>query len=135
VQELFREDLRWLCEQGGAGTKESHKNRPVLQHADGRKITKQETREDLGFRSQEVHTGRRQSCGWVEDAMQAEMQKLVPQGVRFWRHPAMGHVLPEKEGQQSCVFITFVKLEEVEKNEEGQVVGLTLNGGKVVVVQ
>jgi hypothetical protein len=44
-------------------------------------------------------------------------------------------VLPEKEGQQSCVFITFVKLEEVEKNEEGQVVGLTLNRGKVVVVQ
>jgi hypothetical protein len=33
------------------------------------------------------------------------------------------------------VFVTFVKLEEVEKNEEGQVVGLTLNGGKVVVVQ
>jgi hypothetical protein len=33
------------------------------------------------------------------------------------------------------VFITFVKLKEVEKNEEGQVVRLTVNGGKVVVLR
>jgi hypothetical protein len=44
-------------------------------------------------------------------------------------------VIPEKEGDPACVFIAFVKLEEVGKNEEGQVVGLILYGGKVVVVQ
>jgi hypothetical protein len=92
-------------------------------------------RGDLGFKSLEVYTGRRQNCSWVEDALKTKMQTLVPLGDRFWRHAAKGHVLREREDQHACVFITFVKLEKVEKNKEGQVVGLTLNGGKVVVVQ
>jgi hypothetical protein len=43
-------------------------------------------------------------------------------------------MLPDQPDQNSCVFITFVKLEEVVKNEKGQVVEHTPNGHKAVVV-
>jgi hypothetical protein len=88
-------------------------------------------REDLGFRSLEVYTGRRQNCGWVEDAIQAAMQKLVPLGVRFWRHPPRAASGWRRKATSSSRLLSRRRWTRT----KGQVVELTLNGHKVVVVQ